>query len=101
MIRIQRNASQWEQLIEAQKQSGLNIKEYCKKNTLTTSNFYSWRKRIETVNVVPIPPLSNEQKIQPDWLKIDLDPKPETIETWDIELHLPNGIILKMNQALC
>jgi hypothetical protein len=101
MKRIQRNASQWEKLIEAQKQSGLNIKEYCQQNTLTTSNFYGWRKRLKTVKVTPTSPLNNEHKIQADWLKLDLEPKSPTIKTWDIELHLPNGIVLKMNQASC
>lgn len=98
MTRIQRNASQWKKLIEDQKQSDLNIKEYCQQNTLTTSNFYGWRKRLKTVNVEPIHPLNNGQSISADWLKLDLDAKP-TIKKWDIELHLPNGCILKMNQA--
>ena len=98
MTRIQRNASQWKKLIEDQKQSDLNIKEYCQQNTLTTSNFYGWRKRLKTVKVEPIHPLNNGQSISTDWLKLDLDAKPE-IKKWDIELHLPNGCILKMNQA--
>ena len=98
MNRIQRNASQWANLIEAQKQSDLNIKEYCQQNVLTTSNFYAWRKRLKTVKVEPISALNNELEIQADWLKLDLDAKP-AIKKWDIELHLPNGCILKMNQA--
>ena len=98
MTRIQRNASQWKKLIEDQKQSDLNIKEYCQQNTLTTSNFYGWRKRLKTFKAEPIHPLNNEQSIPTDWLKLDLDAKP-AIKKWDIELHLPNGCILKMNQA--
>ena len=66
MTRIQRNASQWKKLIEDQKQSDLNIKEYCQQNTLTTSNFYGWRKRLKTVNVEPIHPLNNGQSISAD-----------------------------------
>lgn len=98
MNRIQRNATQWANLIEAQKQSDLNIKEYCQQNTLTTSNFYAWRKRLKIVKVEPISALNNELEIQADWLKLDLDAK-QAIKKWEIELHLPNGCILKMNQA--
>ncbi|MGB6139860.1 MAG: IS66 family insertion sequence element accessory protein TnpB [Pseudoalteromonas rhizosphaerae] len=100
MNRIQRNAAQWANLIEAQKQSDLNIKEYCQQNALTTSNFYAWRKRLKTVKIEPTSPFNNEHQIQADWLKLDLDSKP-AIKKWDIELHLPNGCVLKMNQALC
>ena len=100
MNRIQRSTTQWKQLIEAQKESGLNIKQYCQQNALSTSNFYGWRKRLNTVNKESISSLSNECQTQPDWLKLDLEPKLAT-KTWDIELHLPNGIVLKMNQTSC
>lgn len=100
MNRIQRNATQWANLIEFQKQSDLNIKEYCQQNSLTTSNFYAWRKRLKTTKVEPTSLLKNEPEIKVDWVQLDLAPKP-TIKKWDIELHLPNGVILKMSQQTC
>lgn len=99
MNRIQRNATQWANLIESQKQSDLNIKEYCQQNSLTTSNFYAWRKRLKVSNNTP------QLNVATDWLPIDLNPAAPSptsnANTWDIELHLPNGVILKMSQQTC
>lgn len=100
MNQIQRNATQWANLIKSQTQSDLNIKEYCQQHSLTTSNFYAWRKRLKTAKVELTSPLKNESEIKADWVRLDLDSKP-TIKKWDIELHLPNGVILKMSQQTC
>lgn len=99
MARIQRSTSQWQALIEKQKQSSLNIKEFCRQQDVTTSGFYGWRKRLKESNNDP------QLNSATDWLPIDLNsavPSPTSnANTWDIELHLPNGVILKMSQQKC
>jgi hypothetical protein len=49
MARTQRNTSQWQALIEEQKQSSLTIKEFCRQQDVTTSGFYGWRKRLKLI----------------------------------------------------
>ncbi|MCW8800283.1 MAG: hypothetical protein OQK71_05090 [Desulfobacter sp.] len=99
MARIQRSTSQWQELIEAQKQSSLTIKEFCRQQGVTTSGFYGWRKRLKESNNGP------QLNGSTDWLPIDLNsavPSPTAnVSSWDIELHLPNGVILKMSQQTC
>ena len=99
MARIQRSTSQWQALIEEQKQSSLNIKEFCRQQEVTTSAFYGWRKRLKESN--------NRLQLNSstDWLPIDLNSAASTprssANTWDIELHLPNGVILRISQQKC
>lgn len=100
MARTQRNTSQWQALIEEQKQSSLTIKEFCRQQDVTTSGFYGWRKRLKESNNGP------QLNGSTDWLPIDLNsavpsPTASNANTWDIELHLPNGAILKMSQQQC
>jgi hypothetical protein len=40
MAQTQRSTAQWQKLIEEQKQSGLNIKEFCQQQASPTSAFY-------------------------------------------------------------
>ena len=40
-----RDQLQWQELILAQQQSGLNISTYCRKHKLSTSSFYAYKKR--------------------------------------------------------
>ncbi|WP_188922968.1 IS66 family insertion sequence element accessory protein TnpA, partial [Shewanella saliphila] len=41
-----RDQQQWQKLILAQQQSGLNISSYCRKHKLSTSSFYAHKKRL-------------------------------------------------------
>ena len=99
MVRIQRSTSQWQALIEEQKQSSLTIKEFCRQQDITTSGFYGWRKRLKESNN------ASQLNSSTDWLPIDLNPAEPSpasnANTWDIELHLPNGVVLKMSQQKC
>ncbi len=99
MARTQRTTAQWQKFIEEQKQSGLNIKAFCQQHALPTSAFYGWRKRLKAANNTP------KLNVTTDWVPVDLTPAAPTstsdANTWDIELHLPNGVILKMSQQAC
>ena len=41
-----RTHEQWQAHIEQQALGGLSIKQYCKEQGLTASNFYHWRKKL-------------------------------------------------------
>ena len=62
-----RTQSQWQHHITEQKESGLNIAEYCKQHQIAASNFYAWRSKLHrTTSAQPNMPASSE----PDWLPI-------------------------------
>ena len=81
----------WQQVIDAQAQSGLSIQDFCKVNRLAKSSFYSWRGRLKKENatsqiqfaeVIPISSakaaINNQQsqplKIQFHQLSIEIPP---------------------------
>lgn len=102
MARTHRTPAQWQQLIEEQKHSGLNITQYCQQHSLTISGFYAWRKRLKIANNT----LATDE-VSNDWLKVEMPVAEPVInsepnsQTWDIELQLPNGVVLKMQQQSC
>jgi len=44
---IEERYTHWQEVIEAQKTSGLNIVEYCRNRNVRTNIFYAWRRRIQ------------------------------------------------------
>ena len=95
----QRSISQWKTLIAEQKESGLNIKQFCKQHDITPSSLYLWKQRLKKEKDI------SEPTEEADWLPIDINmstPNQQANDNrWDIELHLPTGIILKMSSQTC
>lgn len=48
-----RTLDDWKKLIEQQQAGGLPIVAFCKKNKLTTSNFYKYRAKLQEVDAAP------------------------------------------------
>ena len=40
-------ADEWAERIEAQRRSGMSVKQFCKEQGLTEYSFYAWRKRLQ------------------------------------------------------
>jgi putative transposase len=98
MANQQRTPQQWQQIINQQENSGLTISVFCKQRSITLSGFYLWRKRLTTPDVEtstssPAPSSDNTQ----DWISFPQNQVPASPQ-WQIELSLPNGVILPMNQ---
>ena len=49
-MRTFRSPDQWRQTLEDQQQSGLTISEFCRQHKISTSGFYSQRKKHGAVN---------------------------------------------------
>ena len=97
MANIHRTSEQWQQIFKQHASSGLQIAAFCKQQKLNTSSFYAWRKRLtnntqHTAITEALPPV---EKTQDDWVNVI----PEQVtpsQNWDVELALPNGIVLRM-----
>jgi len=98
MANIHRTPEQWQQIFKQHAASGLQIALFCKQQKLNTSSFYAWRKRLASNLLCPtvtdtLKPTKNNDN---DWVNImpeQVAPSPR----WDIELALPNGVVLRMN----
>jgi len=99
MANIQRTAQQWQAIIEQQASSDLSVTTFCKQQQITPSSFYAWRKRL--VNQPSYPSNTDHpvmaENHQDDWLGVTPEPIATPLSpSWDIELSLPNGMILRM-----
>jgi hypothetical protein len=45
--RDERREAQWRRVVRGQRQSGLTIREFCRKSNLPESAFYFWRRELE------------------------------------------------------
>ena len=45
-----RTAAQWVRIIEAQRQSGLTVVEFCRQQSIAKATFWYWRKRLLTTH---------------------------------------------------
>lgn len=91
MVKIRRTQEQWQQLIEGQPKSGLSIKAYCAQHHLTVSGFYQWRKKLNGDSAAVSAPA--------DWLSFNAPTSPSSGDEWQIELSLPGGVVLRMNNT--
>lgn len=62
-----------------------------KQHHLSVSNFYVWRAWLNTPETTTL--------TDKDWLSIDLSPPVSAKPSWDIELDLPGGMMLRMRSA--
>ncbi len=97
MANIHRKPEQWQKIFEQHEASGMQIAAFCKQQKLNTSSFYAWRKRLSsnTINAVITDTLPPVEKTQNDWVNV-LPEQALPSQNWDIELALPNGVILRM-----
>jgi putative transposase len=88
MIRTKRTRAQWQRLIEEQPTSGLTIKDFCKQHKIAVSGFYNWQKK-----------LTNNDNGVNDWLSCSTSrPVEQKQPHWQMELELPGGLVLRLNQ---
>ncbi|MHA7881555.1 MAG: IS66 family insertion sequence element accessory protein TnpA [Saccharospirillum sp.] len=92
-----RTPSQWQSLIEQQKQSGLSVPTFCTEHAISPASFYKWRQRFETSEPGP------ETKPEPSF--IDLSALSSKVgnpidadRPWHIVLSLGNGVELRLSQ---
>lgn len=88
-----RTREQWQRLVDKQAESELSVSEFCAQHQLTVSNFYQWRKKLGEDS-----PSFTQQD---NWLAFDMPASgtQRAGSTWEIELTLPGGVVLRMNRA--
>ncbi len=100
MANTHRTPEQWQQIFKQHSSSGLQIAAFCNQQKLNTSSFYAWRKRLALTNNSLCSTLTDnnptqEENNQDDWVNI-VPEKTVASPSWDIELALPNGVVLRM-----
>ena len=93
MATKRRTREQWQELVDKQAAGELTVSEFCAQHALTVSNFYLWRKKLSDD--------SQPFAQQDNWLAFDMPASGNQSagSTWEIELVLPGGVVLRMNRA--
>lgn len=93
-----RTQSQWQSLVDQQKQSGLSVPKFCSEQSISAASFYKWRQRLETVGP--------EKVVKPEPSFIDLSSfssssghQTDVGKPWHIVLSLGNGVELRLSQG--
>jgi len=83
MKKIFRSKQQWQKLVLGQPTSGLSISQYCKNQNINLSNFYAWRKR-----------LNSKESLKPGFLRLN---KPSFPTLRNLRIETPNGYKIEIN----
>jgi putative transposase len=89
-----RSAAQWRTIFSQQQNSGLSVTAFCGQHKLTTSNFYTWRKKLNGILLPVASGSSDWHAIEPMASSVGSDASINTV--WDLELTLPGGAVLRL-----
>ena len=92
-----RTPSQWQSLVDQQKQSGLSVPKFCSEHSISPASFYKWRQRLETCERGP------ESKPEPSFIDLssfssNTSNQADADKPWHIVLSLGNGVELRLSQ---
>jgi hypothetical protein len=86
--RNRRTREEWQQLIEAQQESGLNPTEFCNQRFISQKRFGHWKRRLQKIP---------NDHADTHWLELPSVPASSS-SGWDIELELGQGLRLRLRQ---
>lgn len=87
----------WQMVFETFSNSGLSVRQFCKKEGLNESGFYYWKQKLRASSYKSRSsddelPVESERKNSPDFIRVSL---PQSTGNDDVELALASGSILK------
>lgn len=82
--KIFRSERQWREILDRFASSGLTQEQFCAREELALSTFYSWRAKLSTESALPR--VTDFVEVTP----------PSVSSSFDIELALPGGVVLRM-----
>lgn len=75
-----RSAAEWQSVMDRQAASGLSRVAFCRREKVATQTFDKWRRRLLAMEPAEF---------------VDVTPKLATSTGWDMEVALPNGVVLR------
>lgn len=92
-----RTPSQWQSLVDQQKQSDLSVPKFCSEHSISSASFYKWRQRLERSEPGSV------SKPEPSFIDLSSfsssSGHPTGVgKSWHIVLSLGNGVELRLSQ---
>jgi hypothetical protein len=91
------NERRWLELIRRWQQSGLGVRDFCKRQRLREANFFTWRRVLRQRGVLDeLPPADGPRAATPPvFVKVAVDAGPAAIPA--IDLVLASGRLLRVH----
>ena len=94
--RNHRSRAQWQALIARAEHSELSVTEFCRRESVSTASFYSWRNRLST-NAESV---SRPTSVGGDFIDLGtLGDGKDSTSPWLIELELGAGMVLRLRRG--
>lgn len=84
--KIFRSEHQWREILDRFASSGLTQEQFCTREGLALSTFYSWRAKLQLSTESAVPHVADFVEVTPTC----------SSSSFDIELALPGGVVLRM-----
>jgi len=84
-----RTASEWEELISRFERTGLTRKNFCLSQGVSLSTFDLWRRKLRA---------RLDEREEPMFVEVS-QVEPNAVSSWDVELELGGGVILRVRRA--
>ena len=91
--RIRRNPEQWRELLDRFERSGQTQEQFCAAQDLGLSTFGRWRKRLCRQS-----PMASSDAL---FVELEQDTPAPSVQSWDVELQLGTGMVLRLRRAGC
>ncbi len=88
--RKRRGAEGWKEILGRFNDSGLNIKAFCRAESISTASYYRWRQRLGG---------NRKQTLVTDQVPFIELGSLDGSTAWDIELELGSGLVLRLRRS--
>jgi hypothetical protein len=80
--RRRRSRADWVEIVGRFDESGLSIRDFCKREGLALSSFQRWQRRLETVTESAFTEI--------------VSPVASAADPWLVEIEFPSGVVLRI-----
>ncbi len=95
-LRCRRTQTQWRELLDRFNRGGQTQEQFCTEHNLGLSTFGRWRKRLRQQRVKP--PKHTTDAL---FVELEQDTSTPSVQSWDVELQLGTGMVLRLRHAGC
>lgn len=99
--KTRRSAAQWQQIFKQFEFSGLSQQAFCEHQGIALSTFCKWRQQLFGESISPAPSLDRNEALFTPLSIEDCVPAQANTASWDIELQLGGGCILRIRSNAC
>ncbi len=88
--RQRRSRTEWSELVAQQQASNLTQHEFCIQHGLSRKTFGNWKRRLDRE--------AASNSLDSPWIEVAPHPQPTVSASWEIELDLGDGVVLRMRR---